>query len=318
MFNTKLSMKQKQKQKHNNKNRTPLTKKVSSRNNFKKDTIKVETLCSPRRNNENFTCFTRPSLKRIIKYWNSYYPKNKLVFSDTDSRRDLWNKINTKLSKICDNDYCWLKQPFISDRSVVRDEFKPEMPEKWKSNKNEWLTTNDIEKVMNQYMKKHHDFVFIGAVPIDFDKKIQPGMCVINELCKIKLKSMLKNKISKLGIIFNLDPHDQPGSHWVSFYGDLSKGHLFYFDSYGFNPPDEVIQLVERLKEQGKENQIDMIFNENTTRHQYENSECGVYSIHFIENMLNGKQFERFCKEKIPDNLMEKFREKYYIKIDDL
>ena len=70
--------------------------------------------------------------------------------------------------------------------------------------------------------------------------------------------------------------------------------------------------MVKRLKAQGKENGIKMEYEYNTIRHQYKNSECGVYSINFIENMLNGMSFEKFCNLKIPDDKMQKFRNKYY------
>ncbi len=292
-------------------------KQLKQENNiFRRNSKKVRLdQCSPRKGKENFTCFTRPSLKRIIKFWNSANPEDMIEIKSTDTRYSLWSKINQKLKSICDNEYCWLEQPFIKDKSDIKSDYKPKMPHSWNRNKNEWLTTSDIENVMNQYMNKHTDFLFIGAVPIDFDYEMNPGMCVVNELCKIKISSLLKQGINQLGIIFNLDPHDKPGSHWVSFYGDLRGGSLFYFDSYGFEPPKQVIELVKRLKEQGAENNINMKYDYNKIRHQYKNSECGVYSINFIENMLNGVKFDSFCKRKISDDKMEQFRKKYFIRV---
>ena len=57
-----------------------------------------------------------------------------------------------------------------------------------------------------------------------------------------------------------------------------------------------------------------MKYDYNRVRHQYKNSECGVYSMHFIENMLRGKEFYKFCKKKNYDDVMERFRNKYYVK----
>ena len=271
--------------------------------------------CSPRNNKEKFTCFSRPSLKRIIKYWNEHNSKDRIKISEQDTREKLWNKINQKLKAICDDEYCWLKQPFISSKSVVIDDYRPEMPNSWNSNKNEWLTTRDIEKVMNQYMKKHNDFIFIGAVPIDFDKEVHPGVCVVNELCKIKMRSFFKKGIAKIGIVFNLDPHDKPGSHWVSFFGDLKKGKLYYFDSYGLEPPKEVSKLVDRLIKQGEDNNMKFEYKENKLRHQYNESECGVYSINFIEQMLEGTDFDVLSSNKIPDKKMVLLRKKYFVNL---
>ena len=84
------------------------------------------------------------------------------------------------MAKVCDNEYCWLSQPFIASKEEVSssrfnvddtkdnvsNDYRPRMPSKWLQNKNEWLTTSDIENVMNQYMKKYDDFIFIGAVPM--------------------------------------------------------------------------------------------------------------------------------------------------------
>ena len=156
-------------------------------NNLRKNSKKIRlNQCSPRKDDETFTCFTRPSLKRIIKYWNESNPNDVILYNETDTRSSLWNKINKRLSKICDNEYCWLEQPFISSKQELNEDYKPNMPLSWKKNNKEWLTTNDIEQVMNQYMKKYEDFFFVGAVPIDFDKQMSAGMCVVDELCKIK------------------------------------------------------------------------------------------------------------------------------------
>ena len=52
----------------------------------------------------------------------------------------------------------------------------------------------------------------------------------------------------------------------------------------------------------------------NKKRHQFKNSECGVYSINFIENMLEGKTFNQYCNSNIPDDKMNKLRKKYYLR----
>ena len=37
---------------------------------------------------------------------------------------------------------------------------------------------------------------------------------------------------NKIGVIFNLDKHDQSGSHWVAMFIDLENKFFFYFDSF--------------------------------------------------------------------------------------
>ena len=52
----------------------------------------------------------------------------------------------------------------------------------------------------------------------------------------------------------------------------------------------------------------------NNIRHQFKNSECGVYSMHFIINLLEGKTFEDVTKNIIKDDDMLKNRDLYYVK----
>ena len=50
----------------------------------------------------------------------------------------------------------------------------------------------------------------------------------------------------------------------------------------------------------------------NDIEHQQKNTECGVYSIHFIESLLNGMSFSDYTKNVIRDNTMNKNRERLY------
>ena len=55
----------------------------------------------------------------------------------------------------------------------------------------------------------------------------------------------------KLGVVFNLDPHDMPGSHWVSMFVNMDNGGIYFFDSVGKFPGDEISNLMFRIREQG-------------------------------------------------------------------
>ena len=182
-------------------------------------------MCSPGNKNE-VSCFSKTALINIIKSWNKYYKNNKIKYNKNKSAKYLWKELNNKLKSKCNNDFCWTTQDFYKKSkklSKYTKDFKPKMPKEWEKNINEWLSTIDIENVLNQYEKKYPEFLFIGAVPIDFDHKLSPGTCVINELCNINITELLKKKKTKIGIIFNLDKHDQDGSHWVSFFADLKS-----------------------------------------------------------------------------------------------
>ena len=269
---------------------------------------------------DSFTCFTRKALLKIIRSWNKANPNSKIHFDLEMSKRELWNKVDEKLKAKCNNEYCWTKQKFMGklSRKLKRKYFRPKMPNDWEKNNREWLSTLDIENVLNQYEKKYKNFLFIGAVPMDFDKNLGPGTCVVNELCNINIKRLVRKGKTKIGIVFNLDNHDQDGSHWVSFFCDFDRNAMYYFDSYGYKEPKEVTTLIKRLQEQGKSLGRDIQFFINKKRHQFKESECGIYSINFIERLLNNEPFKDISLNVTKDDDMYLNREKYFINANNL
>ncbi len=276
--------------------------------------------CNPANNNSS-SCFDFEALVKIAKSWNKDHPKSedkiKIPVRDNHkNKKTLWNHIDRKLRGTCTTEWCWIEQDFV--RKVGNSElealFRPKMPRSWRKNKYEWLSSIDIESVMSQYEGKYPDFKFIGPVPIDFDYQYEFGKCIVNELCKINLKNLLKRKITKVGVIFNLDKHNQPGSHWVAMYMDLNKKVVYYFDSYGSSPPSEVQVLIERLQEQSEELGFELKYDYSKIRHQYENSECGVYSIYFITQLLEDKKtFSSMQKHRISDKVVNDKRNYFFI-----
>ena len=193
---------------------------------------------------------------------------------------------------------------------------------------------------MKQYEQTYPEFKFIGPSPIDFDARVKasklywvkniPGntsVCVWEELCKFNIKSLLQKKITKIGMTFNLDAHNMPGSHWVSLFVDLAPEHpfVFYFDSGGNPPPREIQTLMNRIVKQGVASNIKIKKIINQHRHQKQNTECGMYSLFFNITMLTGdsgfeknmdldEKMELFTKVDIPDKYVELYRNKYYNK----
>jgi hypothetical protein len=204
----------------------------------------------------------------------------------------------------------------VSEGNWINRFFKPVRP---KGSPTRWLSTLDINHVLKQYEEKYPDFEFIGPVPIDFD-------LVFRELREFSLKKMLHNGKNKIGIVFNLDPHDKSGSHWVALYFEFSdrRNEISFFDSYGVKPHTNIKTFMNRIADQAKHLRRNPFvnvggssnlvkINENTVRHQYKNSECGVYSINFIlENLTTDKSFNQIVNEIKSDDLMVKYREIYF------
>ena len=209
----------------------------------------MNNFCSPN-NNSIVSCFNKTQIKNIANIYNNKYTKNKIKIPDNlDSKnsesfwKELRNNINKQID--CDNEQCWLEKNFLDDSYNTL--FLPKYPSTWKNNKIAWLSTLDINNVLEQY-EKNSNYKYLGAVPIDFDKKLSPGFCVINELCNLNIKKLYLSGIRYIGAVFNLDPHDKPGSHWVSLFINLINGGIYFFDSYGHKPPKQVSILMERVR----------------------------------------------------------------------
>lgn len=215
------------------------------------------TYCSPNNEHNSVSCFNNDSLLDIAAKYNEYYDDKVAipVTLDDNTKQILWQNILDKVNSRtqCNYEYCWLKQDFLKNKldNTILNNFRPEMPSNWANDRTKWLSTLDIQAVLKQYDDKYDDFKFIGAVPIDFDYEIFTGFCVVNELCKINLKQLYKKGIRKLGIVFNFDPHNKPGSHWVAMYSDFDNGGIYYFDSYGKSPINQIDKLMEKIRIQG-------------------------------------------------------------------
>ena len=191
--------------------------------------------------------------------------------------------------------------------SLAASWLRPAMPEAWKEDPDMWLNSDDIMNVMKQYEVSNPEFKFLGPYPIDFasEDSTHKGRCLIGEMCSLDLDGIdLKGK-SKIGIIYNLDPHDKGGSHWVANYINIPKKQCYYFDSYGLKPPKEIYTFMQWLGIQ----EPDINLGWNGRRFQYENSECGMYCMYFIDRMIAGESFLRFCRRAPPDTFMLDLRD---------
>ena len=132
-------------------------------------------------------------------------------------------------------------------------------------------------------------------------------------MCHFDLNVSIRNGRNKIGFIFNTDPHYLSGSHWISMFVNIKQKYIFFFDSTGNSPPKEVKKLIKRITEQGKIAGIDFRYIENKKHHQKKPTECGVYSLFMIINLLKEtKKPEDFITNTFPDDEIQKFRGQYF------
>lgn len=280
--------------------------KVDERN-FKKEN------CAPNPNNNNeFTCYTDEALEKMKQMWNIRHPDCKIT--STNSRK-IWNELRDYIGDVCDSESCWLRQKFVQNKlnsDLLNYTFAPKKPKSWNTNPREWLDSRDILAVMRQYEKYYRCFEFLGPSPIDYDNHVYDGECVWKELCEFSLREQIKKGKTKIGIIFNLDPHYLPGSHWFACFIHIPKRKLYYFDSYGEPADEQVNKLFNTIIKQGKELGMNFSVHHNTIRHQYSDSECGMYSLYFIVEMLKDRNPEYFLHHRIDDKKVMNLRKHYF------
>lgn len=293
------------------------------------------------------SCWSLDSLVRVAEGFNNeiraaslrsgadnskFKGKKEIVIKQ--NKKYLLTELTDRLGDVCKDDLCWLKQKFVkklNDEKINKKTFRPKGPQ----GKFAWLSTTNIEEVMKQYEDVYSDFKFLGAVPIDFDD-LPLG------IRDLDFTGNFEKGITKYGIVFNLDEHWKPGSHWVALYVDVGKFQIYFFDSYGYRPEKRIRKFVKRCarwcyrnrclvnpeekchydSELGsdtfmhskKKNKIEKkyMIEYNRNRHQYKNSECGVYSINFILRLLQGESFEHITKNKTLDDKMNYCRNVYF------
>jgi len=283
----------------------------NKKNNIK-NTQYNSSNCSPNPNTNSYTCYSDESLHKLKKYWNLRHPRNKIKSNDP---KIIWNTLKSNMSNSCNKESCWLRSKFMEgnlDSQLLNYTFAPKAPSEWKTKPDEWLSSLDIESVMKQYENFYKCFVFLGPSPIDYDKHKLYGECVWEELCKFNLSEEIKNNKNKIGVIFNTDPHYEKGEHWISLFINIKKKFIIYFDSNGNKPPTEVTRFVNTVINQGKQLGIDLKYIENKIEHQETDSECGMYCLYFIIEMLKDKNPEYFLNNKINDNEVFNLRRKYF------
>ena len=248
------------------------------------------------------TCFSKTQLEDLAKSLD-------LKHSKSIKKTALWARINEHMqSKYrCGegDEHCWVdKHPKTPATSHV-----PAHPHDWLVNPYTWLSNLDIMNVMVQYEQKYPSFKFVGVFPVDFATKDTFGKCLYQEMCNLDLKKLGKNYKS-FGFVFNLDKHDQPGSHWVAMYANIDKDQpnygVYYFDSNAMPAPSEIKQFGMSLVNQM--NDKNFTFHENTVRKQFHNSECGMFCLNFLIECLKRKSFKKIMKQEFTDKHAHKLR----------
>jgi hypothetical protein len=290
--------------------------------------------CAPSKKFTDGSCFSIESLKKIA---DNYNKKNNNKIVVTTSKKELVKQLTNIFTK-CDTQTCWLSNDIVKDlddEEINNNTFRPIGPYK----KYEWLSTLHIDDVIKQYEEVYDDFVFLGAVPNDFQEI--HGFGFTNS--EFDFNKYINNNKSKLGLVINTDNHYQSGAHWVALYTDLLNKKIYYFDSVGNKPSKQVkkfitkttdfmfkdeninvgkiMGMIKQIKDkQSSQKYMGMLKDKlssadiryNHIQHQRKNTECGVYSINFILRSLKGESFDAITQNITDDDEVNKCRNVYF------
>jgi hypothetical protein len=248
-------------------------------------------VCHPKLKAKNGNCLEESQLSELSKAYGA----------PPGLRGDALRSWLTRKTR-CKSERCWLeKAPIDSSkkRQTIKTYFRPTMPDSWLSDPDQWLDSNNIAEVMKQYEEVYPEFKFYGTNPIDFaapdpydPAAAAQNKCLEDKICKLNLKELLSQGKTKLGFVYNLDPSNKSGSHWIASFTDIPAHRTYYFDSYGMKPPPQIARFMRSLTLQDPQ----MKLGYNARRFQFGDSECGMYCLYFLIRMLAGDNFKQFCR----------------------
>lgn len=234
---------------------------------------------------------------------------------------------NTSLNKMaaltkCNSERCVLESNYIL-RYVTPNEvkqclnnMKPEGPRVTR----DWLSNFNIDNVLTDFAEQYPELYVFPTTMSDFKEHgDELG------LAAQKIPQLLDNNKKYFASVVNTDKYTSCtnggncGKHWVAVFIDTNKlpdapWTVEYFDSVGHPPNDYIMawqvemQAVLKLYRNNKGHTGDVLILTNTTQHQKENNECGVYSLYYVMSRAEGISQSRFNSQPISDAAMINFR----------
>lgn len=249
------------------------------------------------KNHDGITFFRKELLIKIYKAL-----KCKPEIDEKDQKLEI-KKIEAELTKILGNDYYeWsillIKKHNLTELGTeIFDSLLPLIPKD-----KDMLSTEIILHAIKPYENdESNDFASFG--PIDPSNKFD---------WKLYKKSFPSK--TKYGFILNTAGNE--GSHWVSLFFNLKKNEEFtyFFDSLGGKPTAKVMERIYDIFEllYTYYPNVNQKVEITSKRKQFEGTECGVYAVHFIIQMIKGTKLIDFAKSDLSDSNISGYRKIYW------
>jgi len=107
------------------------------------------------------------------------------------------------------------------------------------------------------------------------------------------LTKAIKKDDRYISFILNLDPSDQPGSHWVACWIDVYKRReICYYDSFGHIYPPRFLKDISLVIDKLKPTYYLMLKYNKIKYQSVSSSNCGWFAVKFLFDMANKAEFK--------------------------
>lgn len=272
--------------------------------------------CAPGMVLDNGSCIPLYILIDMAHAYNKFIDKDFFIINDSDIvydphglKKTLVKAFRSLFRKKCGNSqHCWITQPFSK---LMTNKYKNTLhsrvfriigPTENDNTRTSWLNTTHINDFVSQYVHIYPNFIWLGTLPNDFDTMKRYHFD----------ENRVKDGIEYMGAIINLDSYGEPGSHWVSLFVSFMTKEIFFYDSYGVPPDPNITNFMKRVCSfkimDGK-----CVTRYNKIQHQFGNTECGVFCLNFIVNMLKSpNSFNTLMNRPLNDDIISKCRKIYF------
>lgn len=247
--------------------------------------------CSPHRKTGEGTCFLDKELRVIAKNYNlSFLLQNKK--QPIDLSGNLYKQLSKELGS------SWHKHGIVKSSQkhfkyiLDKAAFKPCLHD----SRYAWLSTSDINVIMEQYMEFDPSFKYLGTYPSNILELVD-----VSDLLKQSRNS------KKVSMILNFDSHTESGSHWVAIYIDKISKQIEYFDSIGSYPTKSMLKVLKFLFKTLNFKAYDI-----SRPFQREDGECGIYAIYYVLQRILGYTCKEITDLMVTDSGINKYRDILY------
>jgi len=218
--------------------------------------------------------------KLLPEELDTFYENNRKFENFINSKQLNWSSMKDSTKNIMKQQWDKLSPSIKEQYDMVGEGSSSIYPD-------ESLYESEIQKIFKEY-----NYQFLPVI-------------ANNEIHKIKL-----NKGKPTFFVMNLSDRGDEGTHWTSTYID-DKSNIYYFDSFGRPPNEETKKGLKALVGEG--NMLRKLKYNTKGVQDPLSSDCGYFSIQFLENMLDGKSFRNSVNITETDLEDEKHHKKEWL-----